>query len=176
MLWQLSVLGIALALNNAMAAVAIGSQPMGRWKQVKIAFTFSLFEALMPIVGVFCGQVIAHSIGSLGHYVGIGILAATGLYTLLKPNKEQTPSNATLQWKIVGFAVLLSLDNLAVGFSLGLFSVPFALAAVVFGAVSLVMTFLGLEVGRLVHSRMNVPADRLTGTVLLVTACVMVFV
>lgn len=71
-------------------------------------------------------------------------------------------------------AVALSLDNLTVGFGLGMFHVPLALAALVFGIVSLVMTMLGLEIGRYLGAKVTLSADKLSGVVLLLTAGVMI--
>ena len=44
-------------------------------------------------------------------------------------------------------AVALSVDNLAAGFALGTFRVGLAVAAPVFGVVSVVMSLAGLELG-----------------------------
>ena len=227
-----------LALNNAMAAMALGSESMGRLRQLRIAVVFAIFEAVMPVMGVLIGRALATAVGGRAHVIGVVILAATGLYSLLKRDNDakdeaaasaanassasasaamMVSSVATVSsassasdltstskvdlsarseafiaakdgksrrgarlsrqsMKTLFYAIVLSLDNLAVGFSLGLFSVPVGMAALVFGSVSLVLTFIGLEVGRLLRRRMTLSADRFAGAVLLATACVMLFV
>lgn len=174
MIWQLIGLGVVLALNNAMAAVALGTEDMGRWAQLRIATLFAIFEAFMPVMGLLLGKVLANAIGSRAHFIGIVILALTGIYSLIKRDGQGSGSNT--RTKTLFYAVILSLDNMAVGFSLGLFSVPVVTAAVVFGTVSLLLTFAGLEVGRLMRRRMKLSPDKFTGAVLLATACVMFFV
>ena len=239
MLWQLLGLGVVLALNNAMAAMALGSESMGRLRQLRIASVFAGFEAVMPVMGVLIGRALATAVGGRAHVIGVVILAATGLYSLLKRDNDakdeaaasaatatdsaEIASSATVSsaasasapviasdltsqrkvdlstrsepfiaaedgksrrgarlsrqsMKTLFYAIVLSLDNLAVGFSLGLFSVPVGMAALVFGSVSLVLTFIGLEVGRLLRRRMTLSADRFAGAILLATACVMLFV
>ena len=212
---------------------------MGRLRQLRIAVVFAIFEAVMPVMGVFIGRALATAVGGRAHVIGVVILAATGLYSLLKRDndaKDEAAASAAIassassasaaviassaatvssassasdltstskvdlnarsevftaaedgksrrgarlsrqSMKTLFYAVVLSLDNLAVGFSLGLFSVPVGMAALVFGSVSLVLTFIGLEVGRLLRRRMTLSADRFAGAVLLATACVMLFV
>lgn len=176
MIWQLVGLGVVLALNNAMAAVALGTEEMGRWTQLRIAMLFALFEACMPVLGLFVGKVLANAIGTRAHFLGIIILALTGLYGLIKRDRPESEKKQSARAKTLFYAVILSLDNMAVGFSLGLFSVPVVAAAIVFGSVSLLLTFAGLEVGRLMRRRMKLSPDKFTGAVLLATACVMLFV
>ena len=49
--------------------------------------------------------------------------------------------------RIVISGLALSVDNLAAGFALGAYHTGLALAATVFGAVSVIMTLAGLELG-----------------------------
>lgn len=175
-IWQLVLLGMALALNNAFAAIALGTSRMPRWHQLRTAVTFAVFEALMPILGVAIGETLAGAVGRRAHWFGVAVLAATGVYSLLKAEdeaKENEAGGAGTQTLLL--AVALSLDNLSVGFGLGMFQVPFGVTAVIFGVVSLAMTLLGLEAGRILGSRLHISADKLSGAVLLVVAGVMAF-
>ena len=86
--------------------------------------------------------------------------------------EEQSKKNTTvIQTLMLGIA--LSLDNLTVGFGLGMFHVPIGVAAIVFGIVSLCMTLLGLEIGRFLGNRFKINADKLSGVVLIATAGLM---
>ena len=58
---------------------------------------------------------------------------------------REAPSWRTGRVLISGLA--LSIDNLAAGFALGAYHTSLALAAVVFGLVSVVMSLAGLELG-----------------------------
>jgi hypothetical protein len=64
-------------------------------------------------------------------------------------------------------ALALSIDNLAVGFALGTYHVALLTAAVVIGAVSVAMAFIGLELGRLAGTRIGERGEALGGVVLL---------
>jgi putative Mn2+ efflux pump MntP len=177
MIWQLVALGAALGLNNALASVALGTMKMSRWLQLRTALLFAVFEAGMPLLGMVVGENVAALIGGDAKYIGIAILVLAGLYSLIKRGDgEDDPAQAAkrLGWKTFLLAAALSLDNLTVGFALGMLNLPMGLAAVVFGAMSLVMTLVGLEIGRFLGSRMSISSDKLSGAVLLITAAVMV--
>ncbi len=176
MVWQLVVLGIALGMNNALASVALGTTNMSRGHQLRTALTFGLFEALMPILGLAIGAELSHIVGDLAKYLGVGVLVALAVYLLFKsPDaEEEQPKKSGVQGLLL--AVALSLDNLTVGFGLGMLQVSLPIAAVTFGLVSLVMTFIGLEVGRFVGTKVSVSADKLSGGVLLLVALMMLLV
>ncbi|KPV44915.1 manganese efflux pump MntP family protein [Alicyclobacillus ferrooxydans] len=177
MVLQLVLLGMALGLNNALASVALGTSGLKRSKLLQIAFLFALFEALMPILGIFLGDEVARLIGNHARYVGVGLLAAVGVYFFLKASDEQKadeqrePSLPGV--KSIILAIALSLDNLTVGFGLGMLDVPLTLAAIAFGCISLVMTYVGLEIGRFLGKKVAVSADKLSGIVLVAVAGLM---
>jgi len=171
--YQVAVLGLALGMNNALASVALGTIKMSRWRQLAIACTFSVFEAGMPLLGIWLGASLSHVLGSRAKLIGIGILVIIGLYSLFKAASPNDVAVNKLGIRTLVLAVALSLDNLSVGFALGVLSIPLVLAAVTFGTISLVMTLVGLELGRFLGRRINVSAEKLSGVVLLATAAVM---
>jgi len=63
--------------------------------------------------------------------------------------------------------IALSIDNLAVGFALGTYHVSLPVAAAVIGAVSVVMSLAGLELGARVGMRAGQRGELLGGLVLI---------
>jgi putative Mn2+ efflux pump MntP len=174
LVWQLLVLGIAMGFNNALASVALGAMNMSRRHQLRTAMFFAVFEALMPVLGLIIGEEVAVLIGGKAKYIGVFILVGVGIYALLKKDveDERGKKHATVVQTLM-LGVALSLDNLTVGFGLGMFDIPVGFAAAVFGLVSLCMTLIGLEAGRLLGNRFTISADKLSGIVLLATAGLM---
>lgn len=168
-----------MGANNALASVALGTSQLPRSQQFKTAIIFAVFEALMPVIGMAIGESVAGSIGDKARYVGIGVLVVMGIYSLLKKDGDEDEADKAAKAKgasILFLAVALSLDNLTVGFGVGMFDAPIAIAAIIFGIISLLLTLLGLEIGRFLGKRMSVSADKLSGVVLLIVAGVMAFV
>jgi manganese efflux pump family protein len=63
-------------------------------------------------------------------------------------------------------AVSISLDELAVGFSIGLIGVPIALTVILIAAQAFVFTFVGLTFGSKIKPYLGEWAEKLAGIVL----------
>jgi putative Mn2+ efflux pump MntP len=67
----------------------------------------------------------------------------------------------------------LSLDNVVAGTSLGLIGFSPWLAAPIFGTMTAVMAFVGLQIGRVASRLIRIRSDLLTGVALVVMAVVL---
>ncbi|SIS58805.1 manganese efflux pump MntP [Alicyclobacillus vulcanalis] len=174
MLTQLLLIGLGIGLDNGLAAIGLGASGLSRRLQWRVAIIFAVFEAWMPVLGIWAGREVASVLGRSAHVVGIAILALLGLYSLFKRRDDDDEIEAVERARglqIVLLAIALSIDNLTVGFSLGILRAPLALAGAVFGSVSFLLTVAGLEAGRFLAARLeHLPAERLTGLVLLAVA------
>lgn len=150
----LLLLAVAVGLSNLAAAVGIGVSGVRGRTKLQIAVVFGLFEAGMPVAGVVLGQGLATSIGQAARVLGGVVLIAVGVISLVLVRRGPDPSRGLARegrpWRagrIVAAGLALSMDNLAAGFALGTYHTGLAVAAVVFGAVSAVMSLIGLELG-----------------------------
>jgi putative Mn2+ efflux pump MntP len=88
--------------------------------------------------------------GGVGHWIAGALLVVVGAASLVQVRRDDDRAvfDGLTPHRIVAGALLLSLDNLAVGFALGAFGAPLLAAALVFGAVSVSLALFGFEVGR----------------------------
>lgn len=134
---------------------------------------FGLFEAGMPILGLLLGESLARTLGNAAHWIGAGLLIATGTYALIQAvcsrradsGEDQAATQRTGRLLVTGLA--LSIDNLAVGFALGAYHVSVVLAAVVIGAVSVALSLVGLELGSRLGARTGERGELIGGLVLI---------
>jgi putative Mn2+ efflux pump MntP len=161
----LLLLAVALGLSNFAAAIGIGVSGVRGRARVQIAVVFGVFEAGMPVLGVALGQGVAASLGQAARWLGGAALIVIGLSSLILARRAARAARVTggragdggpgpdgdgPSWRlgrIVISGLALSVDNLAAGFALGAYHTGLALAATVFGAVSVIMTLAGLELG-----------------------------
>jgi manganese efflux pump family protein len=150
----LLLLAGALGLSNLAASVGIGVSGVRGSTLVRIAVVFGLFEAGMPIVGLILGQSLATDLGQVARVLGGAVLIAVGVISLVLARRgsgqSREPARAGRSWRtgrIVATGLALSVDNLAAGFALGTYHTGLVVAAVVFGAVSVAMSLIGLEAG-----------------------------
>jgi putative Mn2+ efflux pump MntP len=74
---------------------------------------------------------------------------------------------------LFGLPLPLSLDNVVAGTSLGLLGFSPWLAAPVFGAITALVSFVGLQLGRAAAHFIRIRSDVLTGVALVVMATVL---
>jgi putative Mn2+ efflux pump MntP len=161
-------LGFSASLSNFGGAVGLGVLPLTRGRRIEITLTFLLMEILMPILGIILGDRLAGGIGSKGEVVAGVVLILLGGYTLVETRREardlQVPARRRAIWLL---AIALSLDNLVVGLGLGLLHAPLVVAALFMGFCSLVLTVVGLELGRLLGERVGERSEIFSGLVLI---------
>jgi putative Mn2+ efflux pump MntP len=76
-------------------------------------------------------------------------------------------------WALFGLPLPLSLDNIFAGTSLGLLGFSPWLAPAIFGVITTLMTFVGLQIGRAAAHFIRIRSDVLTGVALVVMANVL---
>lgn len=159
---QLFILGVIIGFNNFATALALGA--LGQSKRLwRILTVFAAFEFGVPLLGLWLGQRLSQHLVSAGGWLGPLLLAALGVATLFEStrdtrNQQALARNLTTWQGLIVLAAALSLDNLVVGFSLGLGGVsPLALATTIM-VCSVSFAFVGLQLGA--RSRHNY--ERLT--------------
>ncbi|CAN5795003.1 hypothetical protein BH23GEM3_BH23GEM3_12570 [soil metagenome] len=168
---ELLAAGAVVGLDNLAAALALGS--LGQAGRVwRIAPVFAVFGALSPLVGALIGDVAAGRLAGYGDLLGIIILAGLGIWVLVasvrgSAARERMARRTTSGLGLLLLAAGLSVDNLVVGFGLGLRGVPPLPLAVATGAFVLGFTVAGLMLGRTVGQHWEVAAQRTSGVLLL---------
>jgi manganese efflux pump family protein len=174
---KLVALVIPLGLDTFALAAALGMLGTSSATRLRVSILFPAFEAAMPLIGLALGAPLGHAIGDAAGYVAIGVLLAFGLYTLLNSDEREERTIARLA-DARGAGVLLlglsiSLDELAIGFALGLLGLPVRLVIALIAFQAIVVTQLGLRVGSHLSERLTETAERLAGLVLMTLAIVL---
>lgn len=171
---ELLILGVAIGANNFAVALALGAlgQAPRRWR---IAGVFGAFEFAVPLLGLLVGRGLADVAAGAGRWIGAALLAALGVWTLAvaargRGRGESLGSRVTTWQGLAGLAAGLSLDNLVVGFALGLQRVSPLLVAGVIAAFSVTFTLAGLALGAGGRRRWLRPTELAAGVALLLVA------
>ena len=158
----------AVGFGNFAASISIGLSGATRAARLRVGLVFGIFEAGMPLVGLLAGH---SAVAALGDWSGItgGILliliGGWQLIQALRAGRGVSPTPTSFRRLLVtGFA--LSLDNLVVGFSLGVQHTSLPEAIVVFGASSVCLSLAGLEIGRRLGQAVEFGAEYLAAAVL----------
>src|SRR3954451_5620948 len=168
MIGQLLILGVTLGLDNFRTAIVLGALRISRRHAVQVALVFGFWDMMAPLVGILLGDVFAERIGATADYIGAAVLAGYGLYLVVEAWRNPAPEETDQRWALFGLPLPLSIDNVVAGTSLGLLGFSPWIAPPLFGAITVVMTFVGLEIGRAAARYIRIRADLLTGVALLV--------
>lgn len=158
---------LSLGLDTLGVAIGLGISGLDNRQQLRFGFSFALTEGIMPLVGLALGSVLARAVGDVASYLAIALLLGIGAYAIWEGThgEEKTYSAVGL----AGLAVLalsVSLDELAVGFSLGLLHVPVVLAVAYIAVQAFIVTLIGTAVGQKLGERMAESAELVSGVAL----------
>ena len=173
---KLIALVLPLGLDTFAVSAALGALGVSGQHRLRVSLLFAGFEAGMPLIGVALGAPLGRALGSAADYVAIGVLFVFGLYTLLGPEEDDERLSQLIRLRGASALLLgasISLDELAIGFTLGLLRLPVALVIVLIAVQAFIVTQLGLRLGHRLSERAREGAERTAGAALIVLAVVL---
>lgn len=170
-----TLLGTAVALG--MDAFAVGAAVAASLQSVtfrhtfRLTWHFGLFQALMTIIGWLGGAGLSALLFGMNDWIAFGLLIFIGANMLRESEHQQERSrdvDPTRGWSLMGLSIATSIDALAVGVTLSLIGVaPIWTPAVVIGLVALVMTLVGMKLGKKAGVLLGSWAEKIGGVVLI---------
>ncbi len=169
----------AVGLSNLAASIGIGISGVNARVRLEVGLVFGVFEAGMPVVGLLIGRRLATEVGLVVRWPGAILLMLIGALGVLRsllarrvnppqpgaPPPSVMPRRGTL--RLLASGLVLSMDNLVVGFALGTYGIGIAVGAIVIGAVSVIMSLAGLELGGLVGRWAGRRTEQMGGMILI---------
>jgi manganese efflux pump family protein len=165
MIGELVALVAPLGLDTFAAAAALGATGAPARRATLL---LAAAEAGMPLVGLALGAPLGRAIGGAAEWAAIGVLLALGVYGLVERDEPGLAGTAPLL-----LALSVSVDELALGFTLGLLGLPVVPVLVAIAAQALVLSQLGLALGARLSRRSREGAERLAAVALLAVALVL---
>ncbi|MUK89641.1 hypothetical protein GMD78_14830 [Ornithinibacillus sp. L9] len=164
---SLLFMAIALGMDAFSVSLGAGMQKIRLKRIAIVGIVIGLFHMIMPFLGIVVGQAISTRIGDFTTLVGGLVLVGIGTQMLLSAfNHESRQVIHTAGFGLLIFALSVSIDSFSVGLSLGISGVKTALALLMFGAASMVLTWAGMLLGRKVHGLLGVYSEILGGSIL----------
>jgi putative Mn2+ efflux pump MntP len=170
---SLLILGLVLSLDNARLAIALGAFKLSWRRALRIAVVFGLWDGFSPLVGLLIGRYFGEEIGEVADLLGPIVLLVFGLYLVVRSLQTEAPEELDERWVLFGIPLSLSLDNLLAGTGLGMLGFPPVFTAAVFGTMTALMTFVGLQLGGVVARFIPIRSDLLSGMGLSIMAVVL---
>ena len=163
---------LPLGVDSFAVAAALGAAGLtGAWERLRVSLIFVVFEAGMPLVGLAAGAGIARAVGDVADYLAGAAVIVLGIYMLVAGDEggEQKAGRLTSTHgvAILALGISISLDELAIGFSLGLVRLPVVPVIIAIAVQALLASQLGLVLGHRISERFRERAEQLAAVALI---------
>ena len=163
---------LPLGIDSFAVAAAIGAaQATTAWQRLRISLLFVVFEGGMPLIGLGLGAALAHGIGQVADYVAAAAVIGIGGWMLFADDEDEEQKAARITTSrglaLIGLGISISLDELAIGFSIGLSRLPVIAVIVAIALQAFIAAQLGLALGAKIAERWRERAERLAGVALI---------
>lgn len=111
---------------------------------------FGGFQFIMPILGYFCGNVIASLVESLASIIGFILLLIIGL-NMIRESLSSDEDNITDSFsfkEVTLLAIATSIDAFAVGITIALIKDPILISSTIIGIVAFFFSIVGVFIGK----------------------------
>jgi len=169
---------ILLAFGMSMDAFAVSISKGASLHKPKFSealrtgLIFGAVEAITPLIGWGLGMLASQFVLEWNHWIAFVLLVFLGGRMLMEgwrgnaDEEEKAPSRHGF-WLLVTTAIATSLDAMAVGVGLAFLQVNIVFTALMIGCATLIMTTIGMMVGRFIGPLLGKRAEMLGGLVLI---------
>ncbi len=163
---------LPLGLDSFAVAAALGASLVATvWHRLRISLVFVIFEGGMPLIGLALGSVLARGIGHIADYLAAAAVIGIGIWMLFAGDKDEDDKASLIMTSrglaLIGLGISISLDELAIGFSLGLVRLPVSTVILAIALQAFVAAQLGLAIGAKIAERWRERAEQAAGTALI---------
>jgi len=146
------LIAVALAMDAFSVSMTKGftQKHLTKPQIIYYGLFFGGFQFLMPILGYFCGNVIASIVESLAPIVGFILLLLIGLNMIresLTGDDEDITDNFSFR-EVTLLAVATSIDAFAVGITIALLNDPLMISCAIIGIVAFIFSIIGIFIGK----------------------------
>ncbi len=145
------LLGLGLSMDAFAVSMSSGTmiRPFRVNDALKLAFFFGGFQALMPILGWFGGNMVQGFVSAYAPWIAFGLLAFIGIKMIYEAFYGSPDGRAgSLSYRVLFMlAVATSIDALAVGISFAFLKTPILEPAAIIGSVTFFISFCGAILG-----------------------------
>ncbi|MDP8226457.1 MAG: manganese efflux pump MntP family protein [Candidatus Celaenobacter polaris] len=179
-LFQILLVAVGLAMDAFAVSLASGfslKRSYLFWSCI-IALFFGGFQALMPVIGWFGGNLFREYIEKFDHWIAFGLLIIIGcrmIYEAFCSHQEKKLIRPTNLFVLFGLAIATSIDALAVGLSFSLLDTRIFLPALLIGVVTFALSFCGVMMGKSLGAKWGERAHVFGGIVLILIGIKILF-
>lgn len=167
---EILLIAVGLSMDAVCVSMSNGMCYKSKLKQAfLIAFSFGIFQGIMPLIGYFAGSLFSKQISTLDHWIALILLALIGGKMIIDAIKEddELSCKQKLTFKLLFMqAVATSIDALAVGISFAALNINIYIASSMIALTTFIFSFISVFIGKKLGTKLNQKAGILGGTIL----------
>ena len=149
---SISLIAVALAMDAFSVSMTKGftQKDLKNSQILYYGLFFGGFQALMPILGFFCGNVIASIVEALASIIGFILLVLIGLNMIresISSDNEEVSDQFSFK-EVTLLAIATSIDAFAVGITIALLKDPILISSAIIGIVAFAFSIAGIFIGK----------------------------
>lgn len=169
-LWELFILAVGLSMDAFAVSICKGLS-LGKIKVKHMCIAgiwFGGFQALMPLIGYFLGNMFSEFITKYAHWVAFALLLFLGGSMIKEAFGKEEEVDAAMDVKnMFLLAVATSIDALAVGVTFAFLQVQIVPAVSFIGVVTFVFSAVGVKIGSIFGAKYSSKAQFCGGLILI---------
>lgn len=170
--FEIIIIGIALSMDSFAVSIANGIKikEINIKHVLKIASSFSLFQAIMPVIGYFLGLSLKSFIQSVDHWIAFTLLGLIGIKMIYESLKTKDDSQSFFLKKrvIISQSIATSIDALIIGTGLAFLGYSITVSAILIGITTFIFSFCGVYLGKKCGDLLKNKAEIIGGLILIV--------
>ncbi|MFZ0445736.1 MAG: manganese efflux pump [Bacillus sp. (in: firmicutes)] len=162
------IMAFALGMDAFSISLGMGMYRLRFKQMLNIGLIVGIFHILMPLLGMIAGRFLSEKFDAVASYIGGGLLLILGVQMIWSSLRKESESLITpVGFGLLLFALSVSLDSFSVGLTLGIYGARTLLVLICFGAGAMLLSWLGLIIGRRVQGLLGQYSEVLGGAILL---------
>lgn len=169
---EVVLIGIGLAMDAFAVSVCKGLslKKIKIITNIKISMYFAFFQAIMPIIGYYLGNVFEEVIINIDHWVAFILLSLIGI-NMIKESISIESENINDKIDIKTMTILAlatSIDALAIGITFSFLRTNIYQNILIIGIITFIITFLGVKIGYIFGNKYEKKAQLFGGLILII--------
>jgi putative Mn2+ efflux pump MntP len=155
------------AVSMTAAASGFATKPRAIFR---LAFSFGLFQAVMPVFGWLLGSAVVDYISAWDHWVAFTLLALVGVNMIrsgLDANEERMSTDPSRGLTLITLSIATSIDALAVGLSFCVLDMKILIPCILIGVITFVMSVGAVKIGTIAGEVVGKRVEILGGVILI---------
>lgn len=165
---KVALLILSLGIDSLAVATGLGISGIGKKERFKIGACFAFFEGGMPLIGFFLGHLFTRVLGEVTSFLGLIVLLSIGIWVIIESflkEKKEKPTVSSLKGLLLT-SLTVSLDELAIGFSMGVLGFPILWSVILIALQAFIFTYVGVTLGSKIGEKLTEKAELIGGIVL----------